>query len=806
MATARGDVMLPYLMAGALVIGPYSGVDLNTLLDKPMLVREMVIELTATEVVQQATAAKLDTLHGQPVALTEAGFELNLEVQLPVGRTIFEVEAQAPDAGTDSYWLACDGARIDKPFVIPRGALGSRSFVLDITQPGKHSFSLTLRESPGSVIKTLSIAAASTKMPQPPMRAELTNAHPRIFFTADDIQAMRARLDNQRLQSFYSLPGPLTRKPPAFEPGKRNGGPFRGLGNYALGYLLAPDAEQLAAIIEWLEMATTYQTVGVDLDAEYFMEGLALSYDWLYQDLPEDLRERVRQTIARQCQLLFNASLAGATGGGLAFQQNHYWYAHLALALGAAAIYGDEPEAERWLAWAWDRYERIALTFSPDGSFHEGPSYWDYSMPTLYMYTDLYEWCSGLKIPAGDEGLCGQGQFRCQYLYPGLELTAAMEDSSVRLARPPTKLLLWEAKRFQDPVTMGLAELLNTGPSSDRFNLLWLDENLPAADVQDSIPLARYYPDVETAFARTAWEDDATYLAFVSRPLGGHKWAELCDRYHLGGTGHNHPAQNHFVLFSRGAVLAGDPGYTYEKETRNHNTVLVDGQGQYGDGEMWPAPTPGRAHITQFVTEGDITIISGDAHSAYPEDLALTRFDRTVVLAGRDLVVVYDRLAAKQPRTFSWLLHHWGHTSEGDRRWTIVRDAGQVTVVPLLPEALVGETLTYRPQFIHPHRDLTPQEPEINVLELKTGAVAEATFLVPLLINNAGQEAPPLQQLSTDDCDGVRVGDTVVAFNRGEGEMVAPLPSGQTMTTAARTLVARLRDGKLQVVTAPAQD
>jgi len=798
--------MLPYLMAGALAIGPYSGVDLSTLLDKPMLVREIVVELTAAEVVQEATGAKLDDLDGRQIALTEAGFELSLDVELSVGRAIFEVEAQAPDAGTDSYWLAFDGEQIDKPFVISRGALSSRSFIVDIAQAGKHTFGLTLREAPGSAIKTVSIAMASTKMPQPPMRQELVGAHPRIFFTADDIAAMRARLDNERVQSFYDLPELLTRKPPPFRPGKRNGGAFRSLGTYALGHVLAPDEHQLAAIIEWLEMATTYETVGVDLDAEYFMEGLALTYDWLYNDLPEDLRNRVRQTIAKQCRLLFNASVAGATGGGLHFQQNHYWFAHLALALGAAAICGEEPEAERWLAWAWDRYERIALTFSPDASFHEGPSYWDYSMPTLYMYTDLYEWCTGLKIPAGNDGFAGQGQFRFHYLYPGLTLSAPMEDSSVKLGRPPIKLLLWEAKRFQDPVTMGLAELLNTGPRSDRFNLLWLDESLAAVDVQDNIPLARYYQDVETAFARTDWDDDATYIAFISRPLGGHRWAELCDKYRLSGTGHNHPAQNHFVLFSRGAVLAGDPGYTYEKKTRNHNTVLVDGQGQYGDGEMWPGPKPGRARITRFVTDGDITIISGDAHSAYPADLGLTRFDRTVVLAGRDLVVVYDRLAAKEPRIFSWLLHHWGQTAEGDGRWTIVRDAAQVTVAPLLPEELVGETVTYRPQFIHPTRDLTPQEPEINMLELKTGPVVEATFLVPLLICDAGQEVPSSHIVSADGCDAVRVGDTVVAFNRGDAEMVAPLPSGQTLETDAQVFVARLQDGKLHVVTAPAEE
>ena len=801
--TIWGDAMLPYLVAGALIVGPYSGIDINTLLDKPMLVRDTILELTAADVAQQATGAGLQEVDGTQVSVTKAGFELNLEADFPAGRCIFEVEVSAPDSGTDSFWLAVDGKQLDQPLVLSVNAFTKRSMTFDVTAAGRKALRLSLREGPGAAIKKVSVAAATTNMPRSPLREELQGTHPHIFFTASDVEAMRARLQDERVRQFYSVPGVLTRKPPPFTPGTRNGGAFRSLGTYALGYLLKPEDAQLAAIIEWLEMATTYGPVGVDLDAEYFMEGLALTYDWLYDYLPEDLRNRVRETIARQCRLVFNASLAGLTGGTQDFQQNHYWFAHLSLALGAAAICGEEPEAERWLAWAWDRYERIALTLSPEGSFHEGPGYWDYSMPTLYLYTDLYEWCTGLEIPIGNDGLSGQAQFRFHYIYPGFERSAAMEDSSVKLGRPPVKLTLWEAKRFYDPVPMGIAALLNRGPSSDCFNLLWLDENVAPADVEQTVPLARAYQDVGTAFARSSWADDATYIAFVSRALGGHKYADICDRYGIGGTGHNHPAQNHFVLFGRGAVLAGDPGYTYEKKTGNHNTILVDGQGQYGDGQMWPRKTPGRAHITAFVTDGDVTVAAGDAVSAYPQELGLTRFDRTVVLAGRDLVVVCDRLAARQPRTFSWLLHHWGRIDKSGQSWTIIRDGAQLTVAPLLPGKLMGETSTYRPRFTHPHRDLTPEEPDVNMLELKTEPVTDSTFLVPLIVGAAGDAAAPPQIAAGVGCDAVKIGDTVVAFNRG-GEMTVALPWGENLKTDARVVVARVLGGKRQLVTVPA--
>ncbi len=799
-------MMRKLVLLGGLALVPFAGIDLTNLTDTPIIGREAIFGAAGAELARHGTGLKIEQRDGETVALTQKGFTLQFELELPPGMYVLSVLAQAPDRGTDSYWLAVNGKRVGGPLTLPVGRMGEGRATVAVGMGAKYRFQLSLREAPGSILKRVQLSRASIKIPRPAMRQELVGQHPRLLLTAADLDKLRQRLDDETVKRYYHLPSKLTKKPPPFRPGKRNGGAYRNLGSYALGYLLKPEQEQLTGILTWLQMATSFPQVGVDLDAEYFMEGLALTYDWLYDQIPKDLRTKVRDTIARQCRTVFQASLAGRQGGGLSFQQNHYWFAHLSLALGAAAICGEVPEADQWLAWAWDRYERIALSFSPDGGFHEGPGYWDYSMPTLYLYTDLYEWCTGLHIPAGDEGLKGQAQFRLHHVYPGLQRSAALEDSGTSIGRPPTKVLLWQAKRYNDPVAAGIAELLNRGPSSDRFNLLWLNEQLAPRDPRQAVPPARHYPDVETVFARSSWDDDATYVAFVSRPLGGHLYADLCAQFGLSGTGHNHPEQNHFVLFARGEVLAGDPGYTYKKMTRNHNTILVDGKGQFGDGEMWPRPNPGRSHITSFVTKGDITIATGDATSAYPAELGLTRFERTLVLAGRDLVVVYDRLAAQQPRTFSWLLHHYGKlTADQSARpgaWTITRGKAELRVAPVLPTELVADTSTYRPQYIHPTRNLTPKEADVNLLELRHGPAAETTFLVPLLIGDSGGKLAEAENVSTDSAHAVRVGNILVAFNRGE-RMTLDLPWGEQLTTEAKAVVARLHRGQRDIVTAP---
>ena len=94
----------------------------------------------------------------------------------------------------------------------------------------------------------------------------------------------------------------------------------------------------------------------------------------------------------------------------------------------------------------------------------------------------------------------------------------------------------------------------------------------------------------------------------------------------------------------------------------------------------------GIADLTHFVSQDDVTIIRGDAASAYPQELGLVRFDRTLVLAGPDLVVVDDRLAADRPRVFSWLLHHYGQCSRDRRRMADRPPRALLGVRPLLPE------------------------------------------------------------------------------------------------------------------------
>lgn len=785
-------------IAAAAVTGAFCGVSADRILETPILRLEQVWGADAARIVQLGTNVEAGTdADGVACARTAKGFALHIECDLPAGTYRLEAVAWAPGKGSDSLHVDLSGQRLPAPLYLPTGGVGTVSAGFRITAPGPHTLDVTLREGPGCTLRSLRLCRLTVAPAVPPVRPELARCHPRLLITPDRVAALRARAADPRLANVYCLPAPLSATAPPYVPGRRNGGAYRTLGDHALRYLLEPDPGQLAALLGWLETAAAYGDVGVDLDAEYFAEGVALTYDWLHEAIPPALRDRVRDRLAALCEQLFAASVAGRTGGSRSFQQNHYWYAHLALALAAGALVGEHPDAETWLAWAWDRFERVALTFGPDGAFHEGPGYWDFSMPALYLFTDLYESLTGLRVPAMDAGLRGQAEFRVRHLLPGLTATAPLEDTKIGHGRPAAATLCWEAARFRDPVAQGFPAALGMGPSSSRFALLWFDPDLAAeAAPLQGLALARRYPDVETVFARTSWEPEATFAAFVCRPLGGHSYAELCARHGIGGTGHNHPAQGHFYLASGKAVLAGDTGYTYRKTTRDHNTILVDGRGQYGDGEMWPSPKPGRPHITAFAAEGSLAIVVADVTDAYPPEAGLKRFQRTFVLAGPELAVVFDQLAGDGPRTFSWLLHHWGSLSAEGPDQIVTAEDRRLRVQPMLPEAAQVVAETYRPEYIHPTRDLTPATPDVNLLELRSAPAAETAFLVPMVIGKPGAQPPRAQRVSCEGGVGVRLGETTVWFRNTPDTMTFPGPGGAPRTTRAAAAVTGRVEGR----------
>ena len=787
------------------------------------LIREEELFSAAGEALNQVASGRFDWVRREPgtvIRTLGTDFALTLDRDLMPGIYRLSVLCMAPTTSTDSFWLEVNGERQPQAIVLPKDEYSEahRGFRLDA--PGRTSIRLVLRERPGVSIARLKLTHLTVDFDAASViRPALTGERPRLFVTRWDLERLRDAQRSAAGQRLYHRQGMMRgAPPPRTGPPKRAGWAWR-MENQAIPCLLSnsPDApERFEAIRrhvltictydKWLPDGWSHSTPDLDLDAAYMIHGTAIAYDWLYNWFTAEERRIIREKLAYQARLMFDASFMERMYWARTVQQNHYWFDNYAIGVAGAALYGEVPEAEVWMAWSWDRLQGTLKTFAADGGFHEGPAYWNFSMGSLFRWIDLYEHTTGQPIAYADTWLRKTGYFPIHYLYPDLRSGAAIEDTFRPGVVPTLETLLWLAARNNDARLFKVAELVHEGNRSTHW---WTLKALaagidPATGTLDELmPKRAYYPDVEMYFARTSWRSDATMFALGARPLGGHTLARLIETYPwIGGVGHNHPAQNSFVLYGRGKELLIDPGYTLKKLTANHNTVLVDGQGQYGDGERWPRWYPGWSHIGYASTQ--FPYVRGEAASAYPPELGLKRFTRQMLMLDARRVVIADHLEADRPRRFTWLLHFdedANVVSAGEGRYSATYDGASLQIAILTPEGMASHIDRYEPTWNNIARP--DYHPQVGRLQLTTGPLRATPIVAVLGLDPSAQ--PALE--ATSGVLLVTFGDSArVGFNRTaevvavdgletDGRAVVITPDGAGGRRARVLDMLRYRDG-----------
>jgi hypothetical protein len=127
----------------------------------------------------------------------------------------------------------------------------------------------------------------------------------------------------------------------------------------------------------------------------------------------------------------------------------------------------------------------------------------------------------------------------------------------------------------------------------------------------------------------------------------------------MGTQSHGSEANNSFALWAYGQRLLIRTGHYYSYggphhrdwmwSTRSANNITVNGKGQV----KRSAKTQGQ--IIAFKTTPAMDIVVGEAGSAY--ETPLERFTRAIIFVKPELIVVYDRLEAKEPSTYEYWLH-----------------------------------------------------------------------------------------------------------------------------------------------------
>jgi hypothetical protein len=510
--------------------------------------------------------------------------------------------------------------------------------------------------------------------PLPEPLAAMRGVHPRLYLTADGIAALRRAVrtthkpmwDEVRdLADRYARSGP--RK---YVRGDGHSGDEqlwqRGVGNamptLAMAYRVTGERRYLDAARAWALASCGYETWGLgridgmDLATGHQLFGLAVVYDWCHEDLGEAARRTIRETLARRGGHMFEAAATGRAWWRRSYLQNHLWVNACGLAAAGLAIFDETDGADRWAGLALEAFRRTTEALGPDGASHEGVGYWQYGVEYLLKFMHLARDLLGVDLH--DHPWWRNTAAYARYLtLPRSAWTR--RNSVVDLADcprgnwyGPDYLLRRLAAEFNDPYAQWHAREVDeadiTSPGAPWLNLVWYDAAL-APKPPTNQPTLRHFADMGIVSARTGWSGDETLLVFKCGPFIGHHAVQAFG-YDPGG-GHVHPDANHFVLFGAGEWLVRDDGYR-AKRTGQHNTLLVGGRGQLGEGRTWfngseCLARKSRPRVLRADCTPALDHLAGDATEAYPPEAGLKRFVRHLVWLKPDVLLVLDDVAAE---------------------------------------------------------------------------------------------------------------------------------------------------------------
>jgi MYXO-CTERM domain-containing protein len=531
----------------------------------------------------------------------------------------------------------------------------------------------------------LTAPAAGQVLTEPPagsfqLRPELIGRHPRLYFTSEAIPELRRQGLGPR--RFF-----LDRAKAAF--GSYRGRPAELLhnwkdylygfwGQFTMNMLHLVEQDQVAADTarSWALFFARNQGewLADDLVPMEITTGLALSYDILFDQFSEAERAELRAALFASAEFIRPRFFVGDYWTQ-DLQNNHMHNRIHGLAHAAFAIYGDDPalDVQPHADLAVAAFQEVARWLPDDGSTHEGPGYWSYGRHWVVRTGHLMEHLTGNDPTAATPGFQLDPYYRLYLTTPGFRQTFGIGDAGDGAPSNVECMARAFARERDGHGQAALGELMRLAPEGfyqhAAWGLLWYDGELEALPLGE-LPLWRHWPDLEMFSIRSAWEPEATALVWKCGPPGGHRMQQL-------GAGawfnvaHDHPDQNHFLLYAHGKLLAEDDGYPKEKKlTRSHNTVLFDGQGGPREDTGWyqPFPYEQTATTTDLFLSQATAFATGDATRLYAaRSPAASRIVRHLAFLEGEYLMIVDELAGGDgaEHDFEWRLHKQGDWTPG---------------------------------------------------------------------------------------------------------------------------------------------
>ena len=450
------------------------------------------------------------------------------------------------------------------------------------------------------------------------------------------------------------------------------------LGSVSMMYVLTGERKYLDCAVKWLKLVVRdeFWEESPDLRTSLIMMGASVAYDWLYQDLDPDFRERFRKKLLHESNRLYEICIQPERWyWNRRFLQNHMWFGVNAMLSGSLAIFDEEPRALDIIGKAVDYLSASTSLLPPDGSAFEGVSYWFYGMHPYFMAVHLSRDLLNVdmtRVPY----FMNTGEFLTYAFLPksawkNRDLYFEFYDSRIEYHIHIRDYLLWFlASEYKDNYMQWLGNEMSREREDQKgswISLLWYNPDIKPIKPGDELPTLRHFDDFDIVFARSSWDDDAAALMFHCGPYLGNKAEDLYSGI-LGNAdvGHVHPECNHFILSGNmGELLFIDDDYAMPKLTSNHNTLIVNGVGQKGEGEDWfryKDKLQDRPYIRKVESSPSLDYMVGDATPVYRDETGVEKYVRHLLFLKPDILIVVDDIQLSEPGNME--LRFWPNTKE----------------------------------------------------------------------------------------------------------------------------------------------
>jgi hypothetical protein len=655
---------------------------------------------------------------------------------------------------------------------------------------------------------TLPVEAA--EMPMPPreeLLGRIPTSHPRLFVRPEQLAELRRlaagplkdRFDRlvARCERLLKEPPP-TAEPPTYPPGTvRLSEEWREIwwGNrvytinaldnaatLAFTRLLGGKEEygRLARRIlldcaEWDPLGATGYRYNDEAGMPYAYH-FARTYSFVHDLLSEKDRETCRRVMKVRGEEMYRHLCPTHFWQPYGSHRNRAW--HFLGELGIA-FHGEIEGADDWTWFAANVFFNAYPVWSDDdGGWHEGSSYWNSYIARFTWWADVMR--AALDMDVYRKPYFARVGYYPMYLMPPGKVGGGFGDlCAPRKSSDFVPLMTQLAAQAGNGHWQWWVER-HDAPTEDSTYLGFLRAARPRVEPAppDDLPSSRLFRGTGQACLNTSIRDagDSVQVVFKSSPFGTQS--------------HGYEANNSFLLWAYGQRLLVRSGYRdiygsdhhrrWMWSTRSVNNITVNGQGQL------PHSAAARGRIVDFRTTPLIDAVVGEAGEAYrtkaeidPDDLLLDRFTRTVLFVKPDLVVVYDRLAARQPSSFEYWLHAVEKFDDADARDMRLR-VGEVgcRIGLLAPEGLtLSQTNEYDP---NPRPRITLREWHLTAAT--PGKQKNVEFVAAYRPYRIGEPLPELPEMNRND------GGYVLQAEVEGGTALVLLPVGDEATVAAEGL------------------